>query len=98
MRLKDTIARLQAAEAAIRAMGVMHLFLFGSVARDTASAASDIDLFFDRDPSKPFGLFELVALEEELKSVLGNEVDVGTRKSLHPAIRADVETNAVQVF
>lgn len=98
MRLKDALSRLQAAEAAIRAMGVVRLYVFGSVARDTANDASDIDLFFDRDPQTPFGLFELVALEAELKGLLGNDVDVGTRKSLHPLIRTEVESHAVQVF
>lgn len=97
MRLKETVARLKAAEAVLRAMGVLHPFLFGSVARDKATAKSDIDLFFDRDPAAPFGLFELVKLESKLAEVLGSEVDVGTRMSLHPLIRTEVESHA-QVF
>ncbi len=79
-------------------MGVVHLFLFGSVAKDQATDTSDVDLFFDRDPETPFGLFELIRLETKLEEVLNADVDVGTRKSLHPLIRSQVESQAVQVF
>jgi len=33
-----------------------------------------------------------------LEDVLGSSVDVGTRRGLHPTIRAHVEKTAIQVF
>jgi uncharacterized protein len=42
---KEAIARLKRHEAELKALGVDHLYLFGSTARDEAGADSDIDLF-----------------------------------------------------
>lgn len=98
MTRDDAIRRLQTAERSIRAMGVDHLFLFGSVSRNSAHDASDLDIFIDRLPGRPFGLIELESLNRMLEDVVGIPVDLGTRKGLHPLIRSDVEKTAVQVF
>ena len=98
MRLKEAIDKLRGAEKALRARGVMHLFLFGSVARDEATRTSDVDVFIDRDPGKPFGMMKLSGVHLLLEDVLGSPVDVGTRRGLHPTIRAHVEKTAIQVF
>jgi uncharacterized protein len=98
MKRKDALAKLRAAENAIRACGVAHLFLFGSVARDEADENSDVDVFVDRDPKKTFSLIELWGLSLLLEDVLGTSVDVGTRGGLHPVIRGDAEKTAIQVF
>jgi len=50
MRRDDLIAELKANADVIRSDGVGGLYLFGSHARDEATANSDVDLFFDRDP------------------------------------------------
>ena len=50
MRRDDLIAKLKANADVIRSDGVGGLYLFGSHARDEATANSDVDLFFDRDP------------------------------------------------
>ncbi len=75
--------------------GVRSLALFGSVARDEATAASDVDLLVDFD--QPIGLFELFALQDELESILNCSVDVGTVDSLKPRVRARVLEEAVYV-
>lgn len=75
--------------------GVRSLALFGSVARDEATAASDVDLLVDFE--RPIGLFELFALQDELESILNCSVDVGTVDSLKPRIRAQVLEEAVYV-
>jgi len=43
----DVIARLKASEVELRRLGVEHLYLFGSTARNEARLDSDVDLFFD---------------------------------------------------
>lgn len=98
MNTEDAINCLRSAEPVIRARGVVHLFLFGSSARGDATSQSDLDVFIDRDPSKPFGLMELAGLGRMLEGLVGTRVDIGTRNGLHPLIRADVEKNAIQVF
>lgn len=98
MKRVEAISRLKGVETEIRALGAAHLFLFGSTGRDEADGESDVDVFIDRDPAVPFGMIELTNLGFMLEEVLGVKVDVGTRKGLHRAIRAEVERSAVQVF
>lgn len=78
-----------------RRYGVQSLALFGSVARDEATAQSDVDLLVEFD--RPIGLFELFALQDELEALLGRSVDLGTPESLKPRIRRQVLDEAVYV-
>jgi predicted nucleotidyltransferase len=75
--------------------GVRSLSLFGSVARDEAGAASDVDLLVEFD--RPVGYFGLFALQDHLESLLGCKVDLGTPDSLKPRIRARVLRESVRV-
>jgi len=75
--------------------GVKSLSLFGSVARDEASAASDVDLLVEFD--RPVGYFGLFALQDHLESLLGCKVDLGTPDSLKPRIRERVMGECVRV-
>jgi predicted nucleotidyltransferase len=94
----DAIGRLRGVEPEARALGVTHMFLFGSVACGEAHADSDVDAFVDRDPAVPFRVIELGGLGVLLEDVLGAPIEVRTRKGLHRLIRADVEKNAIRVF
>jgi predicted nucleotidyltransferase len=98
MTKRDAIQQLNRRADAIKAMGATALYLFGSVAQDDASAASDLDLFIDYDRNGRFNAFDLVGIKQFLEQELGVEVDVTTRDSLHPALRADIEQSAVRVF
>ncbi len=98
MRRDDVIARLKQTEPAIRALGATSLYLFGSVARDEARTRSDLDLFIDYDRDSRFNAFDLVGIKQYLEQDLGIDVDVTTRDSLHPMLRADIEQSAVRVF
>jgi uncharacterized protein len=98
MQREECIKRLQANKAAIKARGVSHLHLYGSHARDSAGPASDVDLFFDRDPNAKLGLFELARLQFQLEDILGTKVDIATRTSLHPSLKERIIESAVQVF
>ena len=93
----EAIARLRAHETELRGLGVEHLYLFGSTARDEASEASDVDLFFD-DSIGSIGFYQLMDIEEFAAAVLGSKTDVMTRRSLHPLIRDAIEASAVKVF
>lgn len=65
--------------------GVKSLLLFGSVARNEASAASDVDLLVEFN--RPVGYFGLFALQDYLEELLGCPVDLGTPDSLKPYIK-----------
>ena len=98
MNKVEAIARLKHVAPALKARGATSLYLFGSVARDEAKNASDLDLFLDYDPHKKFSLVDLVDIKLFLEEELGIAVDVTTRDSLHPMLRDDIEKSAVHVF
>lgn len=75
--------------------GVKSLSLFGSVARDEATSASDVDLLVEF--SRPVGYFGLFALQNHLEKVLGCSVDLGTPDSLKPRIRERVMGELIHV-
>ena len=91
------IATLRSHAVDLRRLGASRLFLFGSVARGEAGPASDVDLFFDFEDTR-FSLVELVALRRRLSELVQGPVDVMSRGSIHPKLRADIESAAVQVF
>ena len=97
MNRQEAIARLRGHEAELKALGVDHLYLFGSTARDEARENSDVDLFFDHEKGR-IGLYELMDVKERTASILGGRAHIITRASLHPALRKRIEDSAVLVF
>jgi predicted nucleotidyltransferase len=65
--------------------GVKSLLLFGSVARNEATASSDVDFLVEFN--RPVGYFGLFALQDYLEKLLGCPVDLGTPDSLKPYIK-----------
>jgi predicted nucleotidyltransferase len=82
MSEKDTIiARLRVALPALRyRWPILSLAVFGSVARDEATAESDLDVLVEFDGS--IDLFAFLALEEELARLAGRRVDLVSRRAL----------------
>jgi hypothetical protein len=98
MNRAEVVATLKEAEPKLRSFGVAALYLFGSHARDEARSDSDVDLFIDKDKSRPFGFDEFMDAYLLLKERLGENIDYGTREGLHPMLRAAIEQEAVRVF
>ena len=95
---KATVLRaLLKARPQLQAEGVTHVWLFGSVARDEATEASDVDLFFDHDIPR-FGVLEYVGLKQTAQEALPFKVDFIARSSLHRDLRPAIEASAEQVF
>jgi predicted nucleotidyltransferase len=97
MRRSAAIARLKRHEAELKQLGVEHLYLFGSTARDEARHDSDVDLFFDHERGR-LGLFRLMEVKELTASILGCKAEIATRASLHPVLRERIEAWALRVF
>lgn len=98
MTRNEAIQRLRRNADAIRAMGATSLYLFGSTASDHAGPASDLDLFIDYDAARRFSLIDLVCIKQFLEERMSAEIDITTRDSLHPMLKADIERSAVRVF
>ncbi len=94
---RDTVIRaLRKEDATLRdQFGVKSLLLFGSVSRDEATSASDVDLLVEF--SRPTGYFGLFALQDYLVNLLGCPVDLGTPASLKPRIREKVMGELIRV-
>ena len=98
MKRQDAVAALRGQADEVKARGVTALFLFGSTARDEATAPSDLDLFIDYDQGSRFSLVDLVGIKQLLERRLGVPVDLTTRDSLDPLLRGRIEASAERVF
>ena len=61
---------------------ITELGLFGSMLREDFGPGSDIDLLVTFAPDARWSLFDLVTMQEELKAMLGREVDLVERKAV----------------
>jgi uncharacterized protein len=93
----EAIRRLLAVEAEIRRLGVRRLALFGSVLRNEARPASDVDVLVEFMPSeKTFDRF--MALADLLEETLGRRVEVVTTEALSPYIGPHILAEATDVL
>jgi uncharacterized protein len=76
--------------------GVRDVALFGSVARDQATAGSDVDVLVEFD--RPITLFDLAAVQQFLATTLGvSRVDVVPRDCLYPELESNILSGAIHV-
>lgn len=61
---------------------IRRLSLFGSVLRDDFSPDSDVDVLVEFLPEAKHSLFDLVRMQNELKGILGREVDLISRRGV----------------
>jgi uncharacterized protein len=93
---RDTILlTLKQHQTVLKKLGIRSLALFGSVARDEATPASDIDILVEFEPPVTFDRY--MDVKFYLEDHLGREVDLVSWKSLKPQIRASVEQEAIHV-
>jgi predicted nucleotidyltransferase len=82
----------------LRAAGLRHLSLYGSVARGEASSESDVDLMAEVDPRAHLGLFGLVALERRLEYLLGRKVDLIAAPVEKARLLANIKRDSLRAF
>jgi predicted nucleotidyltransferase len=85
-------------EPEFRALGVRGLAVFGSTARNEATAVSDVDLLVELDESRRITLFGLSEIKFFASDVLGERADLAIRDCLRPGYRASIESDAIRVF
>ena len=78
--------------AAATQHGAKNVRVFGSVARGSETAESDIDLLVDFDPER--SLYDLVGLKLDIESLLGRRADVVTESSLSTYLRERILAEA----
>ncbi len=98
MDKEQDVSILREHEPELKAAGIVHLRLFGSVARGDASPVSDIDLMADLDNKKSFTLVSVGRLETRLRDILGVKVDLSSADWMREPVRTRAIREAVLAF
>ncbi|CAO5171648.1 conserved hypothetical protein [Frankia sp. AiPs1] len=77
--------------------GIAELQLFGSQARGTATADSDIDILYTLQPGRRLG-WDIEQLADDLADLFGRPVDLVSVRGLHPLLRSSVLAEARPVY
>jgi len=85
-------------EPELKAAGVLHLHLFGSVARGDNTPSSDVELLAEFDRTKPLTLQNMAKIEYQLDDLLGVKVDLSSSDSIYPRIRTRALAEAIVAF
>ncbi|MBM5826504.1 MAG: nucleotidyltransferase family protein [Cyanobacteria bacterium M_surface_7_m2_040] len=93
MRLSELQALSQKLRVIAERYGAFNIAVFGSVARDEATEASDIDLLVDLPQGT--SLFQRAEFQQDLEALLDHKVDLIRRRNLRPSLRDRVEAEAV---
>jgi uncharacterized protein len=98
MSRAEVIEKLRMHQAELRAAGVVHLRLHGSVARGDNTSESDVDLINEFEPDCRHTLLDMVRLENRLHDLLGVKVDLSPAHTLKEPVRRKAEREAVLAF
>ncbi len=61
---------------------IVEFSLFGSVLRDDFRPDSDVDVLVAFAPEAEWGLFEHIAMEEELSTIVGRKANLVSRRAI----------------
>lgn len=91
----EVLAKVELIRTLARAHGATSLVLFGSAARGEDQPGSDLDFMVELEHGR--SLLDLIGLAQDLEAAFGRKVDVGTRSSLKPGVRASAERDAIRI-
>ena len=72
--------------------------VFGSHVNGAATAASDVDVLIDFDPTAAIGFFALSDIKDFLETALGKPVDLLTPQAISKYFRARVLAQAETIY
>ena len=98
MNRSYVIQILREHEKELKDAGVLHLRLFGSLARNEALESSDVDLLAEFDKSRRLSLLKVGSLQVRLTELLGAKVDLSSADWLREPIRSRALSEAVLAF
>jgi predicted nucleotidyltransferase len=98
MEQRFVIDKLRHHERELKAAGILHIRVFGSVARNEATTLSDVDLLADFDKSKRMTLVKVGSLQSRLSDVLGVRVDLSSTDWMREPVKSKALREAVIAF
>ena len=93
---KETMTKLIADY--FKTQPVLKAWLFGSFSRGEQRDYSDVDILILPDKSQHFSLFTLSGMYEDLKELLGREVDLITEGGLMPFARESADRDKILIY
>jgi predicted nucleotidyltransferase len=98
MNREHAIAVLREHADALRARGVCHAALFGSVSRNEADAVSDLDILIELAPDAAIDAFAYAGLKRYIAELFSGPVDVVNRDALKPYLKRPAVADAIYAF
>ena len=77
---------------------VLKVWIFGSFSRGEERENSDVDLLILPDRSQHFSLFTLSGMYEDLKNLIGRDVDLITDGGLMPFARESADHDKILIY
>ena len=93
--LYQVVNILRSNACALRARGIVHAAVFGSVARGGARPDGDIHLLVDLESG---GVFEYVRLQHDVAALCGRRVDLVELRALKPLLHEPTIRDRVDAF
>ena len=76
----------------------MKVWIFGTFSRGEEREDSDVDLLILPDRSQHFSLFTLSGMYEDLKNLIGRDVDLITEGGLMPFARESADHDKILIY
>lgn len=95
MKRDEIVSLLRENRHRLKEMGIKSLAMFGSVARDEATEASDVDMLIEFDGPVTFDRF--MEAKFFLEDLLGMPVDLVVPQAVRPRLRPYIEQDMVYV-
>ena len=96
--VETIIGKLRELAPALKAEGVIKLFLFGSRARGDARPDSDLDVLIETGPRQTSPTFDLFKVSHLIEDATGLQVQVSMRDLLKPRITERIADDLIEVF
>ena len=78
---------------------IKHLHLYGSYAKETQHADSDIDILYATDPNGNMTLARLQSFENYLSGLLKiDKIELVSENSINPLVAKNIEDYAISIF
>jgi hypothetical protein len=78
--------------------GIKHLWLFGSTAKGTSHADSDIDFVYEYDPQMDQSFASIYGLYPILEEQFGAKIDLASIDQLQPNVKDEILSSMISIF